>query len=261
MGGRRHETLRRRDVRRQAFGTLHLCEKPFGLVVEAKGGLAKRSYRLLVQHQERRSVGWPLFVQCRTVLLPHVFVRILGTVAENGAGHDVALLQLVHEALAQGIQQDGAGAAERFRREELNGGFRCLGVDKRGRVHLDLIHVNQQRPRLGRRLDALALGPRPVGGGQAHHVRYVLLQKARRVGRVPAGRDDNGVRADVRFSAAVLGALHSNANDRTVGRGEKIGHAQANPQCDLLSGDELVNLLAKSRDNIPADRSGLPIRL
>ena len=77
-----------------------------------------------------------------------------------GPGHDVARLQLVDEALAVGVAQQGAVAAERLGQQRPRHGV----VVQRGGVELDELDVGHRHAGPQRHGDAVAGGLERVGG-------------------------------------------------------------------------------------------------
>ena len=125
---------------------------------------------------------------------------------EDGGGDRIAGVELVVEAGAVLVDEDGAVAADGF-----GDHFTDLGHD--GRVGLDFRHVDELSADLFGKDDAFTLGARMVRRGEALQAGHVLGDELV-VGAEAAGRIDDGLGVD--RVGAVLLALDLNARDLAV---------------------------------------------
>ena len=92
------------------------------------------------------------------------------------AGYIVAAAQLVREALAVGIQDQAADAAQSLCGQKFDLGIGIVGLDQARRVHLDPLEVDRLAANGLAHLDAVTSAVLAIGGRQVHQVRTVLCQ-------------------------------------------------------------------------------------
>ena len=137
-------------------------------------------------------------------------------------GHDVARQEFVREALAFGVDENGAVAADAFGNQN---------AFRRGRrVSLDLVHVDRGRTDLLGHDDAVARGARMVRRGIALE-HGLVLDEHFLVGAETAGGDHDGLGVD-RVGLAVLGGELDARNGAVLARHD-VGDAGVRADVDL----------------------------
>lgn len=119
----------------------------------------------------------------------------------------VTVSELVAEAVTIGVEQETTLTTESLGSEELPLGAGVLGVDKTGRVDLDLVHVDAVAANGHDHLLAVTSGVGAVGSGEAKGVGAVLLEQGgvAKVGGVTTGGEDDGAVDALGLAVVLIG--------------------------------------------------------
>ncbi len=220
---------RPRDVLALELGVLLGRE---GLVVvfhgsrQCIGGYAhlggKLGHAVCLLHKAQHDVAVDLNVALADILAQHQeggFFRL----SQDGGGGLIAGGELVHEALAGVVHQDGPAAAHRLGDED-------LGLSPHGRMDLDLLHVDHVSADLLRQCNTLAGSARLVRGGGLLELRLVEAYQLV-VGGEAAGRIDHRLGLDGVEPAVLSPDL--DAGNAPVAVGEDLHHLGVHPDVEV----------------------------
>ena len=112
------------------------------------------------------------------------------------SGDIISSTELVAEALTFIVKKKTTDASESLSSKELDFGVRVLGIDKSGRVDLDLLHIDRLAPDVNGHLVSITCGVVSVRGRQVVEFRAVLFDEGgfgEVSGVAPGGKDDRSI--------------------------------------------------------------------